>query len=234
MRDPDATTEIGPNSDAIISSHSGHSIDSLFRSLNSAASNESYGETGDQFNDTKTNIFRAKNDTDGLNDTSILEDDMSISVATSADFSFATQNTNREHYPVQYNPQPLNKDLLDDQPTVLRDTDETEGQVTQTESNSQSIKSKKKKRSNNNKSQRVSNQVFCGVASGVGTALNTAFSSLNSCLAPTDGTGNETPETRDYFSACYRPELDSMSEGDERDVDDSDNNVRGSKNTSHT
>lgn len=237
--DPYATKEIVPDSNAIITSHSGHSIDSLFKSLNSDTSKESYGENRDQFNTNANEVFRAKNDKDGRYDSSNLGgDDLSLSVATSADFSFATQNTNRDHYPVQYKKQPLNKDLLDDEPTesrtednvVSRDTDETEGQVEQIERNSQGITSKKKKIYNNNKAKRVSNQLFCDVASGAGIAFNAALSSVNSCFVPTDsddnnGTRNGLPEMRDYFSSCYRPELDSTNEGDERDVYARDNNV---------
>ena len=77
---------------------------------------------------------------------------MSLSVATSADFSFCTQNTNAYHYPAQYNPQPLNKDLLDEPPTKLRtedsplrDANGTKGQVEQAEKKSQNNTLKTKK-----------------------------------------------------------------------------------------
>ena len=255
--DPDATIQAVSDPRVTLTSHSNFSKDSLIQSLNSNTntSNHSYLESGDFFPDANSNIndiFRSMEGKDGHEDSSILGDDMSLSVATSADFSFCTQNTNAYHYPAQYNPQPLNKDLLDEPPTKLRtaqynpqplnkdlldepptklrtednplrDANGTKGQVEQAEKNSQNNALKKKKRSTNNTNKQVPERMFSGVASGVGSVFNAAMCSVNSCLVPT----NNSDKSENYFSACYRPYLDSMSEGDESA---SDNGIRGAKN----
>lgn len=227
--DPDATIQVVSDSKATQSSRSGVSKDSLIQSLNSSGSNPSYLENGDYFPDSETNIddvFRSKDDKEGREDSSILGDDMSLSVATSADFSFATQNTINNHYPAQYHaPQPLKQYLLDERPMEVGREDDTVREANETEGQKEQKQKKVRihifsKERSNKKTPKIPDQMFCGVVSGVGNAINTAVSSVNSCFSPTYNyekgkTGNKTSEMGDFFSPCYRANLDSTSEGDD-------------------
>jgi len=196
------------------------SKDSLIQNLRT--STNSYDDEGDIFPASKSlrnDIFRTTMDKENREESSsTIGDDMSLSVATSADFSFATQNTSDFHYPAQYNP--LQQQEHDTQRTTqtvggeVRDPEEKEGKKFQ---DNPSQKKSWKDRINRNNSSKNSdgaeNELFC--------CIGTAF---KCCLYPVNEeeegkTKNRASEMRDFFSPCIRSTLDSTVEAtDEKSV----------------
>lgn len=195
------------------------SKDSLIQDLKSG---NSYNNEGDIFPDSKSigvnnDIFRNTVDKDTRDDScSIIGDDMSLSVATSADFSFATQTTENYHYPAQYNP--LQQKHHEEERTSQRVAAEVGGAVRDSEDKEgkENLPQKRSWRdrinrmnSSKNSTKGAENELFCGI----GSALNRCFAPVNE---EDEGmTKNRASEMRDFFSPCIRATLDNTVGGTE-------------------